>query len=149
VRIERHRTNEKDASTLTQITLMKIQGLFENARSPYPGPLSDEITCDQKFKLVPKTSQNKDLSLTSFSGYLNNRMQYGTCVDNQVTYKAYSALFYCANHSSLYQLELIIPITKIGSDENYFNLLNQISCQRQSFVLSGIFQNLLPSPPKL
>jgi hypothetical protein len=130
VRIEKYaKLGLSDAQNLTNIRLMRMEGLFENARSPYPGPLSDEISCDTKYKPVSETFSVNTTDVTYINGYLNNRMQYGTCIDNQVVYQGYNALFYCKNHLSWYQIELIIPSDKTQPEEYYKNLFRSITCQ--------------------
>ena len=124
--------SKEDGATMSKITEMKIEGLFDAARSPYPGPLSDTITCDNKYKPMPHNIKAVDTSIIVFYGYLNNRLQYGTCVDDQITQKSYNALIYCENQQSWYQLELMVPIQKAKEDQYYFSLFGSIACQRPS-----------------
>jgi len=121
--------SKKDADNLITVAVMTAQGLFNNARSPYPGPLSDEITCDNKFAPKPTISKTASTTMTWFSGYLNNRMQYGTCIDDQVVYKGYTGLFYCQNHRTWYKTEILIPMKEEINDNVYISLLTQIQCK--------------------
>ena len=133
IRIAMYQTKDANTAELrNQATIMKIDSLYENARSPYPGTLSEIISCENKYKPKPFIFQSKDSTMTLYKGYLNNRLQYGTCIDNQITQKVYSALFFCDNHSSWYQLELIIPVNAAEPDEYFFNQLKNTSCQRAS-----------------
>ncbi len=133
IRIAVYHTKDANTAELrNQATIMKIDSLYENARSPYPGTLSDVISCENKYKPKPFIFQSIDSTMTLYKGYLNNRLQYGTCIDNQITQKVFSTLFFCKNHSSWYQVELIIPINTTESDEVFFNELKKTSCQRPS-----------------
>lgn len=118
------------SANLTKTTMMRLEGLFADAKSPYPGPLSDEISCDNKYKPQPKTIVAGTNTMTYFYGYLNNRLQYGTCIDNQITHIGYNALLYCSGHSSWYQVEVIVPKKEVKTDEFYINLLSTLHCSR-------------------
>ena len=121
--------SKKDADNLTTVTVMTVQGLFDNARSPYPGPLSDEITCDNKFVPTPEVYQTQQTTMTWFSGYVNNRLQYGTCIDDQIAYKGYTALFYCKNNRTWYKAEILTLIKGEMNDNVYISLLQAIQCK--------------------
>lgn len=118
-----------DAETLTKANIMTIQGLFANARSPYPGPLSDEIVCDTKFKSEPLTYTTTSTTMTILIAYANNRLQYGSCIDDQILYKGYIAMFYCKNHRSWYKAELLIPISDAINDASFIEQLHTIQCR--------------------
>jgi len=139
LRVESAKLSPKEAENMIKIRLMKMEGLFENARSPYPGPLSDEISCDNKYKPSPKIIDTNTTKITYVSGYLNNRLQYGTCIDDQITHKGFTALFYCQNHQSWYQFEILVPIEKAQKDEYYFKLFQSIVCQRPLENIGKIF----------
>jgi hypothetical protein len=130
VRFSRHaELTETDAETLTNVTVMKIQGLFDNALSPYPGPLSSVVRCDDKYKPSPKVSTSGTTKATTFMGYLNDRLQYGSCVDNQLTHKGYSIILYCTNEHAWYHIELIKPLGEADDDAAAYTLLSDISCK--------------------
>lgn len=129
VRIQKNVVDSNNAELLTKSTMIQMESQFENARSPYPDQVSDIITCDKKFKPTPTVFQTKHgLSVTLFSGYLNNRMQYGTCLENEVSYKGFNSLLYCKSHSSWYRIEILIPVNSLQSDEHYINMLESVQC---------------------
>lgn len=129
VRVEkRKKLSQSDANILTKITVMRMQGQFETARSPYPGMLSDAITCDKKFDINPRTIQNKTQSLVFFTGFLNNRMQYGSCLDSEIRFKGLNAIIYCQSHQSWYRIEALIPIESDADLSSFTNQLQHISC---------------------
>lgn len=130
IRFSRHSGLTKtDAATLTQVTIMKIQGLFDNALSPYPGPLSSVVRCDDKYKPTPKIEKNGLTEITMFTGFLNNRLQYGSCIDSQLTHKGYSAIMYCEKEQAWYHVELIVPLDGKPDDTRIFNQLQEASCK--------------------
>lgn len=130
IRVERRSDiSNEDAETLTKVTVMRMQGQFETARSPYPGILSDAITCDSKFDIHPQSIQNGTQSLMFFTGYLNNRKQYGSCLDSEIQYTGLNVILYCDSHDSWYRIEALIP-TKSGEDvTSITNQFKQISCR--------------------
>lgn len=118
------------AAEFTKIRMMKLQGLFEHARSPYPGVLSQEIKCTKPY--IPEEKQvttSTGVAVTYFIGYLNDRLQYGTCMDNQITAKGYGALFYCETHRAWYELEIIVPIDNGAMDNDSIKLISGIGCR--------------------
>ena len=51
IRIEVYSAPSKEvAERFTQAKVMQLQGLFEIVRSPYPGAVSNEVVCKDKFK---------------------------------------------------------------------------------------------------
>jgi hypothetical protein len=117
----------QDAALLTKVDVMKTMGLFDDARSPYPGAISDTIKCDKAF--VPKVDHVLvgDLSVTYFSGWVNNRLQYGTCLDGELPYRSYSAYFYCPNQKSFYHMEIIWPKSD-HDDSTGKDFINSLKC---------------------
>lgn len=128
MRIEKNsHMNKNDADLLSKVTTMKITGLFDDARSPYPGMISDRIKCDEQYKPKIQQLQNNGLNITYFIAGLNNRLQYGSCIDQQLPYVAFNALFYCPNQKARYHVEFITP-RKNTSGETYKSAIEHIRC---------------------
>lgn len=90
-----------------------MKALYDNVRSPYPGLLSNEIVCDSAFKpLFESVRTSSGVSIEKITGYLNDRLTFGSCLEDQATYKGAMLLFACPNHKQLYQLEIIFPRVK-------------------------------------
>jgi hypothetical protein len=135
VRIERVSLmlQQQKADDLTKIRLMQILGLFDTAQSPYPGVITDRIVCDDKYKPHPNTATTTSgIGITYFSAFLNNRLQYGICTDDQIVYKVYTALFSCQQTNDWYSVEIIVPKENAATDSVYIGLFRQIGCQRPS-----------------
>ncbi len=97
-------TDNLDASVL------RMKALFEKAPAPYPGDISDAIVCDAAFVPSYKTAELADgTTVRYFIGYLNNRMTFGSCSQNQAVYKGIMAFFYCPASSMTLRLEFIAP----------------------------------------
>ncbi len=127
---------QQSADNLTKIRLMQIQGLFDTAQSPYPGVITDRIVCADTYKPNPDIlTTASGVGITYFSAFLNSRLQYGICTDDQIVYKVYTALFSCQQTDDWYSVELIVPKGKASSDSAYIGLFRQIGCQRPSVNL--------------
>ncbi len=130
VRVEkRSKLSQEDANTLTKITVMRMQGQFETARSPYPGILSDAITCDPKFDIKPVNVSNNNLPILFFTGFVNNRKQYGSCIDEEIQYTGLNSIFYCTKQKSWYRIEALIPKAAEADTASYTQQLQRIACQ--------------------
>lgn len=132
IRLERiSNVSQKQADEFNKIRVMKLLGLFDNARSPYPGEISDEVVCGdankpQQQRILTKTNLPIDL----VAGYLNNRLQYGTCERDQAVYQGFVSMFYCSKSRQWYQFELIYPIQqKAKSIDTIASELALIACE--------------------
>lgn len=130
VRIEKKSgltSNKAEKSIQAQITRMKA--LFENATSPYPGEISDEIVCGDEFKPIFSENNQNGLKISYFTGYLNNRLVFGACTKDQAVYKGNLVLFYCPDKKQLFQLEIIAPKdVYLASEGKYQQMIDSLSC---------------------
>lgn len=116
VRIEAYReVTARQAADYNGYKSMQILGLYETARSPYPGAISDQITCESKFKPVFRKTDAS--SPVVFSGSLNARLQYGSCIEDQIVYSSTGLMMYCGNRNTWYYLEFIYPKGSGGPGE--------------------------------
>lgn len=130
LRIEMYsQVSPEQAQKFNEYKTMQLTSLYENAQSPYPGAISDEISCDKKYKPVFKQLKTDSMNMRYYSGYLNDRLQYGSCISDQLKYKSSGAMFYCQTQKKWYQLELITPISQEVDDG--LHLIKSISCVNQ------------------
>jgi hypothetical protein len=119
-----------EAEEYSKIAKMNILGLFDTAKSPYPGAVSDKVVCPEEFKPIQSIIKSKDgTEIEVLQSYLNNRMQYGSCSISQISYHVYSGIFYCANEKSWYQLEIISPAEAAKNASTYLDLFKEVSCK--------------------
>ena len=86
-----------------------MKALYDNIRSPYPGLLSNEIVCDDGFKPVYTTFKNaQGIEMQMITGYLNDRLAFGSCQQDQAIYRGVMVLFSCPQRKQLYQVEFIM-----------------------------------------
>ncbi len=113
-----------------EITIAKMQRLYEKERSPYPGEISDTIECDEKY--IPNWSSKtvRGIKINYATALLNERLVYGDCSENQTKNKSLLVLFYCDNQKKIYNLEFIDD--KIDFDkksEYYLSTIDTLACR--------------------
>jgi len=119
---------QSDADTFTKIRLTTVAGLYDTTLSPYPGAVSATIRCDDMYKPKPQIMKTRDGdALTYFTGYLNDRLQYGSCIDSQVAFVSYAGYLYCPKRSAWFSMEVITrkQVTQIGAKDFFRN----VSCR--------------------
>jgi hypothetical protein len=118
------------ADRFTQAKVMQLLGLYESARSPYPGVLSNEVVCDEKFKPVVTEKSTKEQKITYITGFLNERLQYGVCIENQIPNKGKTAMFYCSGQKKWYYFEAIAKKSDKNLDYETTHLIQSLRCQK-------------------
>lgn len=119
----------EEADSFTNIAIMKINGLFDTAKSPYAGEISDKIVCPDSLK--PEEGEmisDLEVPIHYFASYLNDRLQYGACTESQITHSVFAGIFYCANTSQWYQVELISPLSEKRQLSFYKDLFKGVGC---------------------
>lgn len=118
IRIEAQRTTPGSAQEELDAAVTKVKAMYEKAPAPYPGEISDAIICDPRFIPTYEEIKQNDRRTALFIGYLNNRMTFGSCSQDQAVYRGILALTYCPKRSLLIRLELIAPTADFDSNEN-------------------------------
>lgn len=118
------------ADRFTQAKVMQLLGLYETARSPYPGVLSNEVVCEEKFKPQIKEKTINGQKITTILGFLNDRLQYGVCLENQITNTGKTAMFYCSDQKKWYYFEAISKKSDKNLDYETTHLIQSLKCQK-------------------
>ena len=131
MRVEvKSKVEENEAEKYIEVEIARMKALFQNAASPYPGEISDEIECSEEFKPVLKTTKQTNVKMSYFSGFLNSRLTFGTCTQDQAVYKGVLALFYCPKQKQVFQLEIITPKEEFStSPQRHQELIESITCR--------------------
>lgn len=125
--------SETSAEQFSKINTMTIDGLFDTARNPYVGVISDRIVCPDYLKPVEEDVTSKlGVDIHLIYSFLDGRMQYGACNDNEVSKKVVSGTFYCKNTSEWYQIEVIYSMNSDLKKDYLRNLFLDAGCQRPS-----------------
>lgn len=119
-----------DATLLVKVSIMKMQGLFDDARSPYPGAISDKISCDPSVRPEVRALHNATDTRTYYAGFLNSRLQLGSCIDTELLYRTNAMYMYCPSEQSVYHVEFITK-KQTSDDTLYQSLLTGIRCRRR------------------
>lgn len=119
----------QQAEEFTKVSTMKISGLFDVARSPYAGEISDKIICSGKLRPEEGDITAKSgIQIHYYSSFLNDRLQYGACTEGQISHKVFSGMFYCKKLSEWYHIELIVPIQTALDNDAYKVMFYNTGC---------------------
>lgn len=127
IRIEAYADiSSEKAASYDKIKVMNIESLYETAKSPYPGALSNEIECGQEYRPRVGEITINAVSSTHIQGYLNDRLQYGACLKKELEYKSSLVLFHCPSQRRWYQFEIITPLDQQMDDKR---ILDSLTCK--------------------
>ncbi|MFZ2026560.1 MAG: hypothetical protein WAV30_04715 [Microgenomates group bacterium] len=127
IRIEAYtNTSKEEAASYDKIKIMNIESLYETAKSPYPGALSNEIECGAEYRPKIGRITVNNTSMTYVEGYLNERFQLGSCLKDELKYKSHLLLFHCISQQKWYQFEIIAPLDKEGQNRK---IIDSITCK--------------------
>lgn len=127
----RPNSTQIDADGAIQTQLARTKGVFEDAAAPYPGEISDVISCSKEYKPVYSQVQQNGIRISYFEGYVNERLVFGSCADSQAAYHDTLAMFFCEKQKQFYQLEIIIPREKyVKNPQENTQILNSIACAK-------------------
>lgn len=115
-----------DSVKLLSSKINHLSDIFENSISPYPGEISVKISCADKYK--PKLTNSPRLPY--FIGYLNDRLQFGSCSEDQAKNQGAIGFLYCPNQKKFYQIEYIVPV-KNNEDKTSLikDFIESVNCQ--------------------
>ena len=127
-----HNIPASQSEEITTIHKTALLGMYDVSLSPYPGAISQTVRCDASFKPVPKTITGvSGQTITYFSGFLNARLQYGSCVESQIMYRGFTGILYCEQLKKWVQVELIVPKDSAVSDADGERFMQSVSCKKQ------------------
>ncbi len=85
----------------------RLDALYGERQAPYPGELSNSLKCPDAFKPVDHTPAGTAASLVRL--YANDRLAFGGCADELLTYHASVAQYYSPAQGRLVQAEYFWP----------------------------------------
>ena len=130
IRVEKKKIDKENQKTAIYSEVQKIRAYFENAISPYPGQISDEIECPENFIPELKTKDIGGVETNYFEVYLTERLAIGACSEDQAKNTEIIAWYYCENQGNLYQLEIISEKERFNQNKKYFyDILDSFSCK--------------------
>ena len=103
--------------------IYSINSLYREAHSPYPGALSNKISCPDEFK--PQRIQRALFDY--YLMYANQRLNYGVCLWDLIEYRAIFYPLYCSRNQRFFQIELFV-----AKDEDisiYQEALQKLACE--------------------
>ncbi len=97
-----------------------LLSLYKEVPSPYPGRISQTISCDKSF--LPKEKLN--LPFNYFLLYATNRYTYGACSWDLIEFR--SILYYKQCDNSIYVIEMFLPLKEEIKD--YESIMLETVC---------------------
>lgn len=116
-----------EATARIRERLHALTSLYAHRLSPYPGELSHEIVCEEIYHPRFGTIDAGGLEIQYAEAGATERLTFGACVDDLITYRGAVAWFWCPVREALVQLELMIPKQELnpsGTLQTYLRALN-------------------------
>lgn len=119
---------ESEQAIQSQIT--RTKGMFEDAQSPYPDEISDVISCGKEYQPVYSAREQNGIKISYFTGFVNERLVFGSCISDQAIYSDTLTMFYCSKQKRFYQLEIITPNKNSAANLNQRQeVIDSIACK--------------------
>lgn len=117
--------NDSRAQELYKGRQASLESLFEDRPAAYPGTISRQTTCQQKYKpVIAKINQN-DVDITIANNMMfTDRFTMGACLDDLLPNKGFIAWYWCENSDTFYQIEALSPKDNNQTEE----LVSKLSC---------------------
>jgi len=128
IRVSAEKVRPENADDAIQASITRMNALFEKAPAPYPGDISDAVVCDPAFIPSFHTVSGTSGTIRYFTGYLNNRMTFGSCSQNQAVYRGSTAFFSCAEQELIIQAEYMIPVSEGSTETELQRVAEHLSC---------------------
>lgn len=90
--------------------IAQIKSIYDKARSPYPGEISDEIVCDRKYVPDMRRDTVNGIDVNFFSAFLSDRLTYGACTADTAVNKVFGVFLYCPATRRQISLEWITRV---------------------------------------
>ena len=122
--------NRETADKLLKSKTNQVRAVYTDAVSPYPGEISDKISCVKQFEPQFSIIDSGELMISTFSGYYNDRMQFGVCNKNQISFQGTLSFFYCPAYEQFHTLEFALPFNEISNQdfEELKEVLETVRC---------------------
>ncbi|MBT3249785.1 MAG: hypothetical protein HN365_03240 [Candidatus Pacebacteria bacterium] len=121
LRVEIIGQKKEDSQQLIRGRIARIKNQYEENISPYPGEISDSITCPSSFKPTISVINQNSLDISSFMIQLNERMTAGECQEKFIKYYSYNYYFYCQQSQKTFLVEIIYNKDQVRVDTPIFS----------------------------
>lgn len=117
--------NHSRAQELFRSRQASLESLFEERPATYPGTISRQTTCQQKYKPVVTKSDQNDAEITIANNMMfTDRFTMGACLDDLLPNKGFIAWYWCENTNTFYQIEALSPKDNDQTEE----IISQLGC---------------------
>lgn len=116
--------NIKDSESFKNEKVKNFLDIYKNNIAPYPGELSNVSICNKEFMPEEIIVNN----VLFYKAFLNNRYQFGSCVEDQLKYKGVKGFLFCKNKNEFYQIEYFVDKKTLDIDKKINDFINSIKC---------------------
>ena len=119
--------DKKSSNNLIKVETYTLEAIYDSEISPYPGVISDEISCEDEF--IPKRKEiNKgDNKIIYYETFLSGRFSYGGCVEDLIEYRGIIAWTYCEDKKEYRKMEYMVDKNKeINNEIVFVNICKKI-----------------------
>lgn len=102
--------DSSSADILTESELMGIKALYANALSAYPGEVSREIVCNDRFKPIFMDYTSGGQRYEYVLLHSTDRFGLGACTEDSVKYKHLIGWKFCPQSSTLFIIREFFPL---------------------------------------
>jgi len=96
------------AQALSSDMRAQLLNLFGDRQAPYPGQLSQTLTCPERF--LPVELETSGDMLLQMQVFANERFGYGGCDESLLSYRSTMGLFYFPDSEQFFQVEYFEPV---------------------------------------
>ncbi len=121
---------QEDAEKVIKNYLIKMYTIYEKAVSPYPGEVSNAISCALEYQPTYTKEKIGEKEAHIFTGFANDRLVFGACAGDLITNRSAVVMFYCEPQKRLYKFELFSPVkNSIEEFNKETNSLKTMPCE--------------------
>ena len=114
--------DEAEGLAYEEDRLVALRSLYEELNSPYPGVISNHVSCGEEFAPIKVSQGEREYYLL----YASPRFTYGVCSWDLITYRALLSFIHCNQTMTLYQVEMFLPLSQ--NTTSYENQIKSLQC---------------------
>ena len=116
-------------ATARALIEMHIAEIFDPPPAPYPGYISNKVTCDADLRPVAMGGvPSANGFFNGWQFFANDRYTPGECNHANVKFEYYRGIISCPEKKNFFEVEFFSPAPKIKSDAALRALLKTVTC---------------------
>lgn len=113
---------------LMQGIQFKLDSIYQDYQVPYPGQVSEKVSCPIEFRPKPLPDQdNESVAKKGLWMYANDRLTIGACDQSNVFFKAINLILNCKKSGNIFEIKVFIP-SNLADDQQLMDIYQGFSC---------------------